>query len=136
WERGCRAGAAHDQHFHTGKSLNRLANFDGKYGGKRGRYLARTSVVGSYPPNAFGLYDMHGQLWEWCSDRYTADPFLRQRVDPTGPRTGSERACRGGCWDGLPTACWTAYRIGEGPDHSDNRHGFRVVLDWVRPGAK
>ncbi len=128
WERACRAGAAHLQKFHTGKSLGRQANYDGKYGGRKGLYLKRTSAVGEYPPNAFGLYDMHGNVWEWCADWFGSRP--PEGVDPTGPRSGRERATRGGCWDGLATACWTDYRIGHAPTYRNYHQGLRVALDW------
>ncbi len=132
WERGCRAGAAHLQTFHTGKTLGPLANYQGSYGGRKWPYLERTSPVGDYPPNAFGLYDMHGNVWEWCSDWF--DVRQADGTDPAGPERGTERTVRGGCWKGIAEACWTGYRIGNDPDERSYHEGFRVALDWPAGG--
>src|SRR6185369_1278188 len=94
WEYACRGGANLQSdsafHFYLGEPSNDLsslqANFDGNYPeGKAeiGPYLERTTRVGSYRPNPLGLYDMLGNVWEWCSDRY---------------EEGLPRVIRGGCW--------------------------------------
>jgi formylglycine-generating enzyme required for sulfatase activity len=79
WEYACRGGATSKTPIHFGKSLSsKLANFNGKYpygGADEGTYLKRTCKVGSYEPNGFGLYDMHGNVDEWCSDWYGKDYY-------------------------------------------------------------
>jgi formylglycine-generating enzyme len=137
WEYACRAGAAFYQTYHFGDSLTDQANFDGHYptGATRrkmkGPYLRRTCPVGSYPPNAFGLYDLHGQVWEWCSDWFDTEYYARSPADdPPGPAQGTERTIRGGCWDGKAAVCRTAYRIGYASEYTHRYVGVRVVLDW------
>jgi formylglycine-generating enzyme len=87
--------------------------------------------VASYPPNAWGLYDMHGNVWEWCSDFYAADAYkVEPNVDPTGPTTGKLHVARGGCWDSPADQCACAYRNGSLVFHLRQPiFGFRVVCD-------
>jgi uncharacterized protein (TIGR02996 family) len=128
WEYCCRGGASSSTAFHTGESLSsHQANFDGRY--EKGPFLGRTCAVGSYRANAFGLYDMHGNIWEWCEDWY-ADGYYRSspRRDPPGPPRDSHRALRGGCWDGLASACRSAYRVGSEPGEGSYYDGFRVAV--------
>src|SRR5207253_1066355 len=79
-----------------------LANFDGNYpygDAPSGVYLKRTCAAGSYRPNAFGLYDTHGNVWEWCSDWFNEGYYqVSPRCDPQGPSTGREHVLRGGSW--------------------------------------
>ncbi|MDR2519305.1 MAG: formylglycine-generating enzyme family protein [Spirochaetaceae bacterium] len=118
WEYACRAGTA--AAFHTGSRITKgQANFDGY----------ATAPVGSYPPNPWGLYDMHGNVWEWCWDWY-GRYSLKEEADPAGPETGEDRINRGGCYRGVSdgSALRSAYRwYGDPPEHSDNTLGFRVV---------
>src|SRR5262249_50174470 len=119
--------------FHTGRSLaSTQANFDGNNPAgtaQRGPYLDRTAAVGGYPPNAFGLYDMHGNVWEWGDDWY--DPKYSHASpleDPPGPDEGASRVVRGGSWFSNGPICRTAYRgEGAGVDHLRNG-GFRVAF--------
>jgi formylglycine-generating enzyme required for sulfatase activity len=104
WEYACRGGASSSTPFHFGNSLSSTqANFDGRYpygGAEKGDYLERTCKVGSYKKNGFGLYDMHGNVHEWCSDWYGLDYYGKSpRRDPQGPAEGSYRVFRGGSWD-------------------------------------
>jgi formylglycine-generating enzyme required for sulfatase activity len=116
WEYACRACTATP--FAWGESLGATqANFDGTrpYGSApSGPHLGRTSPVGSYKPNAWGLYDMHGNVWEWCQDWYT----------PT-----THRALRGGSWNNSGHLCRSARRQKYAPDFRGDTVGFRVALD-------
>jgi len=129
WEYACRAGTT--SVFHFGDTLSSTqANFNGDhpYGAaSKGPYLRRPAQVGSYQPNAWGLFDMHGNIWEWCSDRY-ADYYRHSPVDdPQGP-LGVYRVLRGGSWCGLGRLCRSAYRDGYGPGYRDDFFGVRVAL--------
>jgi uncharacterized protein (TIGR02996 family) len=136
WEYACRAGAPEAYPFHIGQPLHSLsstqANFNGKgpYGGAaKGPYLQRTTPVGSYPSNGWGLYDMHGNVWEWCADHYGAAYYKRSpRQDPPGPPRGSYRVFRGGSWGRHGQSCRSAARIGFDPTYRYDFLGFRVAL--------
>ena len=86
-----------------------------------------TSPVGSFKANAFGLYDMIGNAWQWCGDRY-GDYEKGAATDPTGANTGNWRVLRGGSWFYFPPLCRSAYRVNFiTPDFRDRYSGFRVV---------
>jgi formylglycine-generating enzyme required for sulfatase activity len=91
-----------------------------------------TAPVGSFRQNAFGLYDMHGNGWEWCQDWYDGNYYSNSpEVDPKGPDTGSARVLRGGSWGYYPWHCRSAGRDRYAPDDRCNCSGFRVVsLDF------
>jgi formylglycine-generating enzyme required for sulfatase activity len=132
WEYACRAGG--EKPFHFGTSLNATqANFDGTqpYGRTSvGPYLKRPTAVGSYPPNDFGLFDMHGNVWEWCQDWYAEDYYAQSpSEDPMGPENGTQRVLRGGCWSSSAANCRSAYRGRSEPGLHVYRFGFRVVLE-------
>jgi formylglycine-generating enzyme required for sulfatase activity len=132
WEYSCRGGAS-SKPFHFGDSLTSTqANFDGNYpygGADKGPYLERTTRVGSYDANAFGLYDMHGNVWEWCADWYSKDYYKDSpRKDPQGPATGTSRVLRGGSWGVYGWNCRSASRSGVDPGIRCGNVGFRVVL--------
>ena len=129
WEYACRAGTATP--FHFGAALNGTqANCNGEfpYGSDRkGPFLAKTSPVGSYPPNAWGLHDMHGNVWEWCADWY--GPLQEAgSEDPPGGFQGVSRVLRGGSWSNHGKNCRAADRYGYDPVLRRNYLGFRVVL--------
>jgi formylglycine-generating enzyme required for sulfatase activity len=132
WEYACRGGAASSTAFHYGKSISStLANFSGMYpfgGGAKGPDLDRTCRVGSYKANGFGLYDMHGNVEEWCSDWYDYDSYAKSpRRDPPGPAKGLGRVRRGGAWLGPGWGCRSACR-GWGPGvKGSSIDGFRVA---------
>lgn len=122
WEHACRAGLVSGC-FHFGDAPDRTkANFT-----RTG--LSRPSRVGTYPPNAFGLYDMHGNISEWCNDWWESDYYGRSPLeDPPGPEQGSSRVCRGGSWEFPPEGCRSAFRSINDPTARDNDLGFRLVL--------
>ncbi|MCI0540685.1 MAG: formylglycine-generating enzyme family protein [Verrucomicrobiales bacterium] len=135
WEYACRAGTSTP--FHYGPDLRSgMANFDGgsEYLGgtgtvnnPNGTYLDETAAVGSYAPNAFGLYDMHGNVWELCLDWYGSYPSGTV-TNPLGPAMGSFRVGRGGGWDYDARRCRSAYRFFRAPDGGGRLLGFRPVL--------
>lgn len=137
WEYACRAGTTTPLHF--GNELRSgMANFNGHseylvgdpyHSNPSGIYLNRTTAVGSYAPNAWGLYDMHGNVWEWCSDWWSANLPGGSVTDPQGPSLGSsERVIRSGAWDAEAHDCRSALRYGNFPAGRYTHDGFRVVL--------
>jgi formylglycine-generating enzyme required for sulfatase activity len=131
WEYACRAG--NTAPFHFGETLSsEQANFDGRYpygGAPRGPCLGRSTAVGSYESNAFGLYDMHGNVSEWCADWYGGS-YYREGVrrNPQGPERGTARVLRGGAFSLSATACRAASRSRLAPSFRNDNTGFRVVL--------
>jgi formylglycine-generating enzyme required for sulfatase activity len=133
WEYACRAGASSSTPFPFSTTLSSTqANFNGNfpYGGpSKGSYLERTTAVGSYPANAWGLYDMHGNVWQWCSDRFGADYYTKSpREDPVGPSEDADRVARGGSWFSGGRNCRSASRNRFEPATRSNSLGFRVAL--------
>jgi len=145
WEYACRAGTT--TVFHYGDALRSgMANFDGHYEypgcagspcycyNAGGIYLGRTTAVRSYVPNAWGLYGMHGNVWEWCQDWYAGSLPGGSVTDPQGPATGSHRVIRGGCWGNGASLCRSASRLNDFyPTYRDLSLGFRVVLAPGQP---
>ena len=122
WEYACRAGTATDYYF--GSTLNKKqANIQGK----------QTSEVGSYPANAWGLHDMHGNVKEWCVDCLAKYPS-KNVTDPVRAYPGAhwgmneQRVCRGGDWNSLVDECRSANRNGIYPSDRGNRIGIRLAL--------
>ena len=139
WEYACRAGTT--TAFNTGNRLSKSqANFDG----------SETMPVGAFPPNAWGLYDMHGNVLEWCNDWY-GDYSNSAQTNPAGPSSGSRRVKRGGGWRNDDAVSWgdarraifwnefaqespwnepdcrSAYRTSDDPDQGTDNLGFRLV---------
>ena len=154
WEYACRAGTKTP--FHFGETITAdLANYNAGYtyaDEPKGEYRQKTTPVGQFPPNAFGLYDMHGNVWEWCLDPW------HENYQGEPPRDGSvwdednndnryqnlsistkklltdKRYCalRGGSWNYDPDFCRSANRYRNNPDYDDSIIGFRVAC--VSPG--
>ena len=135
WEYACRGGAGSSP-FPFGNSLSSdQANCDGNYpygGAAEGPYLERTCAVGSYRPNGFGLYDMHGNVWEWCHDWYDEAYYSEPDTkDPQSSQSGTFRVLRGGSWCRGPEVCRAACRGWHDPADRDSIYGFRVCFAWT-----
>jgi uncharacterized protein (TIGR02996 family) len=131
WEYACRAGTRTP--FSFGATLNgKEANCDGKspYGTKKkGPYLKRPSIVGSYPSNAWGLSDLHGNVWEWCQDAWREDLENLPEADPLFEQEGtSGHVLRGGSWNDVAQYCRSAWRNFDAPDTRNLVTGFRVII--------
>jgi len=135
WEYACRAGTTTP--FHFGETLSTdLANYDGNCtysSGKKGQYREQITDVGSFSPNALGLYDMHGNVWEWCSNRWH-DNYDRVPSDGSDWEAGDSeyRLLRGGSWYVNPRLCRSAFRLRYMPEYRDISVGFRVVCFFSR----
>ena len=127
WEYACRAGTTTP--FHFGEMISTdLANYAGDYAygsGVKGQYRQQTTQVGSFPPNAFGLYDMHGNVWEWCSDR-SHETYEGAPIDGSAWTDGNSefRLLRGGSWGNNPWYCRSANRSRNVPDLRTTSLGF------------
>jgi formylglycine-generating enzyme required for sulfatase activity len=144
WEYASRGGSQVSAPFSVaGKPSFTLSsfqsNFDGSlpYGGvQQGRGRIGPTTVGSYPPNGFGLYDMHGNVWEWCADWYWEDYYKHSlRKDPKGPKEGLLRVARGGSFLEAGVMCRSAARYNAPPLWQWVDIGFRVVCE-VEPGGR
>jgi formylglycine-generating enzyme required for sulfatase activity len=131
WEYACRAGTTTS--FAFGATLNTdIANYNGDFtygNGKTGVYREQTVDVGSFPPNAWGLYDMHGNVWEWCEDSWH-DNYNGAPTDGTAWINNSteNKLLRGGSWSDNPRGCRSADRYFNARDDRFNDIGFRMVL--------
>jgi formylglycine-generating enzyme required for sulfatase activity len=131
WEYACRAGSTTPFSFGTTISTDQ-ANYDGNYtygSGRKGLYRQKTTPVGQFHPNAWGLYDMHGNVWEWCADWYGEYPKTKA-TDYMGPASGTSRVLRGGSWLHDPLICRAAYRFRRSPYYRTLIVGFRLALDF------
>ncbi|MEO1994708.1 MAG: SUMF1/EgtB/PvdO family nonheme iron enzyme [Planctomycetaceae bacterium] len=138
WEYACRAGT--ETPFHYGAALSSSqANFNGKHpfgSAPIDGFLNRTAPVGSFKPNKFGLYDMHGNLHEWCLDRFRRDYYsVSPEQDPQGPKYGTSRVIRGGDWYSDGRDCRSAFRYADIPDGRFYALGMRVVCELSAEGA-
>ena len=118
WEYGCRAGTTTAYSFG-----DKITPKDANY---RGSNIGKPVAVGSYKPNAFGLYDMHGNIWEWCEDWYSKYP-AESITDPQGPEMGDYRVLRGGSFDFSVSELRSSIRHLFTPAFRHNDFGFRLA---------
>ena len=147
WEYACRAGTSTP--FHFGATITpELANYDGSYtyaNGPKGEYRKQTTPVGMFPANAWGLQDLHGNVWEWCLDEWhesyegapvdgsawvstsESNQTAKKTIENNTSRDEERRLLRGGSWVFSPRGCRSALRDRLRPDDAYDLVGFRVV---------
>ncbi|MBW2060865.1 MAG: formylglycine-generating enzyme family protein [Deltaproteobacteria bacterium] len=124
WEKAARGAMEHMRYPWGNNPPNGLAQFHQQWVDPR----HTLSPVDSYPPNPFGLHDMVGNVWEWCSDWYEPDYYQASPAqNPEGPETGQMKVMRGGSWRCLDVQVRCAIRLGEWPDSSSSGAGFRLA---------
>ena len=130
WEYACRAGTSTPFGIGNGCDLDiTQANFDGNYPyGKsvKGEYREQTTPVKSFAPNDWGLYDMHGNVWEWCQD-WHGDYLIGAVSDPQGEDLGECRVLRGGSWYYFAKDCRSAIRLNESPEYRYPENGYSDI---------
>jgi formylglycine-generating enzyme required for sulfatase activity len=138
WEYACRAQTT--SNFHFGETITTdLVNYNGEYpynGAPIGQNRAQAIPVGTFPANAFGLHDMHGNVWEWCLDQYqpnylTAPIDGSAVIDAISSINSSKRVMRGGAWDYVAKGCRSSVRCSLDSSLRMNGCGFRVVLGAI-----
>ena len=135
WEYACRAGttSAYNNGSNSTNAMNTLGRHHYNKNDGKGGYSEHTTV-GSYQPNAWGLYDMHGNVFEWCLDWYGN---LAGGTNPKGPSSGTGRVIRGGGWIVDPVNCTSSYRFDPDPGHATrpagDGYGFRLALIIPQP---
>lgn len=132
WEYACRAGTTTS--FSFGKTItNAQANFNGEQPFRKtpkGEFRKCLTTVGSFPPNSFGLYDMHGNVWEWCADIWHEN-YVGAPNDGSAWLTNGDQSYgvqRGGSWIDRASNCRSAFRVGDIAHNTDNIVGLRVCL--------
>jgi formylglycine-generating enzyme required for sulfatase activity len=128
WEYACRAGTATRWSFgNDEKVLGDYAWYDKNTWDNGERYAHQ---VGLKKPNVFGLFDMHGNVYEWCHDYFQEDYYKQSpEKDPTGPTSGSSRVLRGGSWSNFTRVTRSANRVRDDADDRGSNRGFRLVRE-------
>jgi formylglycine-generating enzyme required for sulfatase activity len=130
WEYAARAGTT--TMFSFGDNVDAL----GDYAWQTDNSEYTTHAAGQLQPNNWGLYDMHGNVWEWCGDWYYDAYYAKSPLEnPQGPESGESRVMRGGAWSQKPYACRSALRSALNPEYGIDDLGFRVVVDgstWIQ----
>ena len=131
WEYACRAGTTTPFYFGTTISTEQ-ANYDGNYvydGGRKGVYRKKTVEVGQFPANAWGLHDLHGNVWEWTGSEYDEGYGGAELRIVSDPNSGSPRVRRGGSWSNVPLGLRSAFRLRGAPGGAGSSLGFRLARD-------
>ena len=125
WEYACRAGttSTYNNGGNTEDDLTTLGRYYGNQSDGRGGYSSGLTTVGSYAPNGWGLYDMHGNVFEWCLDWYDSYGTLAGGTDPKGVTSGSYRVLRGGSWYNDASYCTSSSRVDIAPSNGNNYYG-------------
>ncbi|MBR2839588.1 MAG: SUMF1/EgtB/PvdO family nonheme iron enzyme [Kiritimatiellae bacterium] len=127
WEFACRAGTTSE--YNNGgddeADLDLLGRYDGNQSDDAGGCSSEHTTAGSYEPNAWGIYDMHGNVWEWCLDWYGV--LSGGVTDPPGPTSGTSRVVRGGSWSSEAGGCTSSKRSYSGPSSGRGNTGFRLA---------
>lgn len=131
WEYACRAGT--HTPYSWGDGLNGTqANCNGLYPYgiyEEGPFIQKVLPVKSFAPNSWGLYEMHGNVWEWCLDNYSPTYYQESSSeDPQGPEEADHRVIRGGGWRSFAWCCRSAFRDSDPPEYRGRTLGFRLIL--------
>ena len=131
WEKACRAGSTSKYCYGNSESML------GDYAWYSSNSGSKTHPVGQKKPNAWGIYDMHGNVWEWCSDWYDSGYYkvaagFQPAKNPKGPNSGSVRVLRGGSWCGYAISCRSSIRGRSSPDYRNYFGGFRCAASGAQ----
>ena len=133
WEYACRAGSSTRFGYGDDPGERQIGDYGWTSGNVTGKDQFYSRPVGRKKPNAFGLHDMHGNVYEWCQDRYQRSYEKLPATDPVGPAEGTQRVLRGGCWNYKTKLMRSAARFSDSPTNAIVTYGFRVVLPVGAP---